>query len=187
METNQQKVHRIRLQKIWRVVNSVIGSIALLIALIAYIIVPDVLERREYNTEIKQLIMDEGIRYKPYKDKLGKLTIGVGHLVLSHEKFGELTPSEVLNLLRKDYDIARRHVSNKYSWANHDAQLVLTNMVFQMGPTGVSKFENMLSALKVEDYELAALEMMDSKWSRQTPTRANRLTGRILELDNDWW
>ena len=45
-------------------------------------------------------------------------------------------------------------------------------MVYQMGTTGVSNFKNTLTAIQSGDYKLAAVEMLDSKWAKQTPDRA---------------
>jgi lysozyme len=187
METNKNKQSRIKRQTLWRAFNSVIAVVALSLTLTATVVVPDTLNRRAYNSEISQLIMDEGIRYEVYKDSLGKATIGVGHLMLSTDDFKKLTPEQVIHILKDDYSLAVNHVRQTYTWADKDVQLVLTNMVYQLGPKGVSKFTGMLAALERGHYEQAAIEMMDSKWARQTPLRSQRLTGRILELDNNWW
>ena len=52
-------------------------------------------------------------------------------------------------------------------------------MVFQLGMTGVSKFVNCLKAIKEEDWATAADEMLDSKWAKQTPSRAEQLSSVI--------
>ena len=46
-------------------------------------------------------------------------------------------------------------------------------MIFQLGKTGVSKFRNMWKALSELNYVGASFEMLDSKWAKQTPNRAN--------------
>ena len=48
-------------------------------------------------------------------------------------------------------------------------------MVFQLGKSGVSKFRNMWKALQQDppDYKEAAVQMLDSRWAKQTPNRAN--------------
>ena len=58
-------------------------------------------------------------------------------------------------------------------------------MVFQLGKTGVSKFRNMWSALKDEtppNYKKAAAEMLDSRWAKQTPNRAKRMSDTMASL-----
>ena len=52
-------------------------------------------------------------------------------------------------------------------------------MVFQLGMTGVSKFKNTLKAVKEEDWDTAADEMLDSVWAKQTPERANELSSTM--------
>ena len=54
-------------------------------------------------------------------------------------------------------------------------QDVFIEMVFNMGPSRVAGFRNMLQAFRDEDWELASVEMLDSKWARQVGVRANRL------------
>ena len=53
-------------------------------------------------------------------------------------------------------------------------------MCFNMGSPRVSKFKKMLGALKVQDYQTASKEMLDSKWANQVPNRARRLS-EIME------
>ena len=64
-------------------------------------------------------------------------------------------------------------------------QEVLVEMVFQLGKTGVSKFRNMWAALKEKtppDYKTAAAEMLDSRWAKQTPNRAKRMSDIMASL-----
>jgi lysozyme len=59
-------------------------------------------------------------------------------------------------------------------------QGVLTEMVFQMGVNGVSKFKKFLIAANNHDWAAAAEEMLDSKWAKQTPERAKSLAKLFL-------
>ena len=62
---------------------------------------------------------------------------------------------------------------------------ILVEMVFQLGKTGVSKFRNMWSALKDQrtpDYKTAAAEMLDSRWAKQTPNRAKKMSELMASL-----
>ena len=49
-------------------------------------------------------------------------------------------------------------------------------MVFQLGIGGVSKFKKMWEALEKGDYTEASFQMMDSRWAKQTPSRAESLS-----------
>ena len=59
---------------------------------------------------------------------------------------------------------------------------VLIEMVFQLGVGGVSKFKKFLANLSTKTYHLAADEMLDSRWAKQTPMRAENLSYIIRQL-----
>ena len=55
-------------------------------------------------------------------------------------------------------------------------QWALMNMAFNLGITKLVKFKKMLAALKAGDYNLAAKEALNSKWSKQVGKRSNRIS-----------
>ena len=119
------------------------------------------------------LIREEGLRLKPYKDTLGVLTIGVGRNL---EHVG-ITEAEAMALL--DNDIARVYadLDRELSWWRgrpDEVKDALANATFQLGINGIMGFKRMLAALHAGDYETAATEAIDSKWYQQTPTRVER-------------
>jgi lysozyme len=63
----------------------------------------------------------------------------------------------------------------EYGCADIDdlAKEIIVEMIFQLGKTGVSKFKNMWKALSELNYVGASFEMLDSRWAKQTPNRAN--------------
>lgn len=74
-------------------------------------------------------------------------------------------------------DEATRFCEGHFPWfkALNDArQAVLVSMVYQMGGQGVLDFQHALAAMRDEHWATAAVEMLDSKWARQTPKRAQR-------------
>ena len=54
-------------------------------------------------------------------------------------------------------------------------------MIFQLGKTGVSKFKNMWKALSELNYVGASFEMLDSRWAKQTPNRAQEMARHMSE------
>jgi GH24 family phage-related lysozyme (muramidase) len=52
------------------------------------------------------------------------------------------------------------------------AQLALTDMAFNLGRAGLSRFVGMLAAIGRGDMEAAAVEALDSLWARQAGERA---------------
>lgn len=140
-------------------------------------------EQQGIMSEISQIVSDEGFRKCPYKDSAGKLTVGFGHLVQEGEVFVNcITPQEGIKLLQKDYYSAKESVEVRYPWAEGEVKLVLTNMTYQLGASGVSKFEKSLDKLYKEEYLDASMELLDSKWHSQTEARSMRLAVRILAL-----
>lgn len=138
---------------------------------------------QEYTTEMIQLSEDEGFRQCAYNDSLGLNTIGFGHLVKQGENFDKcITMPQAFDMLHKDYYTAVHSVEKRYPWAEGEVKLVLINMSYQLGETRLAKFKQTLKYLKQEDYSNAAIEMMDSRWARQTKDRALRLAVRILSL-----
>jgi len=57
-------------------------------------------------------------------------------------------------------------------------RLPVAEMVYQMGLSGVKKFDEMLSAIDPETIREKAL---DSRWARQTPARAEAVARRLKE------
>ena len=125
-------------------------------------------------TLIELIKLDEGFIATVYKDSLGFDTVGYGtKMPLSREE-GEL-------LLKYRLDITEKNLLNNlhYLSISHEAWEILYNMAYQMGVNGVIKFTKMIKALRIKDYNEAANQMLDSKWAKQTPQRANRLADRM--------
>lgn len=170
-----------------RVINTVIVMLVAMAAAVSYVKAPEIVVEVKYQSEIAQIVNDEGLRLTVYNDSLGHKTIGFGHLVLPGENFTRITPQQALDLLRGDYATARASVEKRYPWASGDVKLVLINMTYQLGPDRLSKFSKALSNLEKGDYDAAAAEFLDSRWASQAPNRANRIAGRILQLSSSWW
>tara|TARA_R100000963_G_C4610365_1_gene81009 strand:- start:336 stop:764 length:429 start_codon:yes stop_codon:yes gene_type:complete len=127
----------------------------------------------------------EGFRNKVYKDTLNKRTIGYGHLCVEDwwEDDKEYTQAELERIFDKDFDKAKEGASKLYEGCkiSDTAKGIIIEMVFQLGTTGVSKFKNMWKALKETppNYSVAKIEMLDSRWAKQTPNRAKELSNII--------
>jgi lysozyme len=62
---------------------------------------------------------------------------------------------------------------------------VVYNMCYQMGVSGFSKFKKTIQYLMDEDYDNASREMLDSRWSRQTPNRSIELSNIVKAQSNE--
>ena len=131
----------------------------------------------------------EGYRNKVYLDTLGKRTVGVGHLCVEDfwEDDKEYSEEMLMNILKDDLKNAiegSERLLKDCRTLDSLAREIITEMVFQLGETGVSKFKNMLKALEEgPDYQTAAIEMLDSKWAKQTPNRAAGMSAEMAGLD----
>lgn len=131
---------------------------------------------------IAELRRDEGVRYSPYMDTTGHLTVGCGHnLSASPLPAGwtyPLTDAQVNQLLTQDLSNTFAQLNaNLPWWASLDAvrMRVIANMAFNMGVTALLGFHNTLGAMQRGSYAVAAAGMMASTWARQVGMRARRL------------
>lgn len=121
-------------------------------------------------------------KFYPYKDSLGKLTIGCGHLVLKNENFSEgITEKEAEILLSRDLANVILEVQSLGLSVPDDWNDFLIIMTFQLGINGVKKFKKMINALHVKNFREAVVQAKDSLWYRQTP---NRVDDMIRQLTN---
>ena len=133
-----------------------------------------------YLKLIKRIKKNEGFSSTPYKDQLGFLTIGYGHLILSNEKYlieTKQNKAELEKLFIQDFNNAvkdyKKHL--KKNTSNKKEEELLIEMVFQIGPIGVLKFKNLLSNMRKKNKHLVCFEMMKSLWYNQTPKRVKEL------------
>ena len=131
----------------------------------------------------------EGFRDVIYKDSLGFATIGYGHLVLPTDDFveGQQYSKEILDaVFDKDFQNALDNANKLIGDIPlvYQAKEVICEMVFQLGIGGVSKFKNMWKALEEGDYYTASVEMLDSRWAKQTPKRAESLSNIMKQCRN---
>jgi len=121
-----------------------------------------------------QLERHEGLRLKPYRDTVGKLTVGYGRNLddvgVSRDEADFMLDNDIDKVERKLFTI------EEYQALNPVRQTVICNMAFNLGFAGLMKFRGMWSGLARHDYEAAAREMLDSKWARQVGYRAQELS-----------
>lgn len=136
----------------------------------------------EFNRDAlrTELERDEGRKSRPYYDTVGKLTIGVGHLLQ-----GDL-PDDVIDLLlERDIDhavLVLDHIEPTWTRLDDTRRRVLLNLAFNMGPLRLAGFKKFWAAAR--DFivtgssaakEQAAVELESSLWYQQVGERAKRL------------
>lgn len=127
---------------------------------------------------VNQLTIDEAKKNKPYRDTVGKLTIGVGRNLDDRG----LSDDEIAYLLANDIKIVEKELDRELPWwrgMNDVRQNVLANMAFNMGVPGLKTFKNTLLSMRNASYDMAADGMISSKWARQVGDRAKRLAKQM--------
>ena len=136
----------------------------------------------------EELKADEGCKYEIYLDHLGLPTHGIGHLILdSDPEYGQevgtpVSEDRVNECFAKDVETVLSECKKLYSNFDllpEEVQLIIANMMFNMGRPRLSKFVGMRAAVDSGDWHRAAVEMVDSKWYQQVTNRADRLVQRM--------
>jgi len=141
------------------------------------------LHYRELKKRIKK---NEGFSLKPYKDQLGYLTIGYGHLILPNETYllkNKTTKLQLNSIFDQDFERAlgdyKRFIKQKHH--NRKDKELLIEMTYQMGAKRVLKFKKLISNMQKNKKHLVCFEMMDSLWYTQTPNRVKNLIRAFLK------
>jgi len=136
----------------------------------------------------EELKADEGCKYEIYLDHLGFPSHGIGHLILdSDPEYGQevgtpVSEDRVNECFAKDVETVLSECKKLYSnfeLLPEEVQLIIANMMFNMGRPRLSKFVGMRAAVDSGDWHRAAVEMVDSKWYQQVTNRADRLVQRM--------
>lgn len=125
----------------------------------------------------------EGLRLTPYRCTEGALTIGYGRNL---DNAG-VTQRVAELMLSEDVESALYELlayPEFRSVENPVRREVLINMCFNLGITRLMKFKKMWAAIVAQVWDVAAEEMLDSRWADQVGSRAKELaqmmrTGQI--------
>ncbi len=138
----------------------------------------------------EELTFDEGCIDKIYLDHLNYPTFGIGHLILETDpEHGQevgtpVSEERIKECFEKDIQNVFEDLDRNMPWWRDlpsDLILVMANMSFNLGINRLMKFKNFLSAMQNNDWDKAAVEMLDSRWAIQVGPRAIRLKDRVLK------
>lgn len=135
----------------------------------------------------ENLIRDEGIILRPYRDSLGYMTIGVGHLIKKGESFSSISREKALELLDKDIELCEINLTTIYpKWRDLDEvrQRTLLNLSFNLGGK-LAQFKKFLHSLSLGNFGKAADQLMQSKWYSQVKLRAPRIV-HAMRTGTEW-
>lgn len=142
-------------------------------------------ESRVIDSTVLDLKRHEGFRGKPYRDTVGKLTIGYGWNIDDVP----MSKDAAEFILRELAEAAWAELVMRWDFVPdlpEPWQSALLNMAFNMGAPRLSGFVRMWSAIEQRDGETAAAEALNSKWARQVGYRsyeiAEMFRGRELRV-----
>ena len=139
----------------------------------------------------QEIESDEGCKYEIYKDHLGYLTFGIGHLVKEsdpehgQEEGTAVSEERVAKAFQEDIDQVLADCDKlygDYEELPEEVRLIIANMMFNLGYPRLSAFKGMKAGVDARDWNKAADEMVDSRWYKQVPNRAERLVQRMRSV-----
>ena len=134
----------------------------------------------------KRIKKNEGFRNKAYLDTLGNKTIGYGHLILKNQEYllkKKQSRKKLFKLFEGDFNRALNDYNKFYKRKNHNKNTkeVYIEMIFQLGIKNQLKFIKMNKYIEKNMIFMAAFEMKNSLWCKQTPKRVDFLIKILLK------
>ena len=128
----------------------------------------------------KLIKLNEGCKLEVYTCPAGYKTFGYGtnlevldaEIFKTIEEMNDLQGKQELaiGLLRREIVHCNRALS-KHSWFTDDLsefqQAIIIDLAYNIGVSGVLKFQKMIAAIKQRNYGIASEEMLDSKYHYQ--------------------
>ena len=145
----------------------------------------------------KELELDEGVKkndkgnHISYFCSQNVVTGGIGHMITEWDdkKYAEvgveISDEQVKAWFNKDIETVLSDCELLYDDFDHlpeEAQLIIANMMFNLGYPRLKKFVGMKAGVDARDWNKAADEMIDSNYYKQLPNRAGRLVKRMRSL-----
>lgn len=152
-------------------------------------------EKDGFKTFLRDfVVLGEGCRSKVYLDSLGIPTIGIGcnlkdagnqklleSLEIDYQRLldgsDELSDEQINSIFDVQIENCQKQVTRlckNFSSLSSLRQVILIDIIFNLGYGRLSQFKNFLKAVGEEDFYRAAEEMKDSRWFRQVKQRGER-------------
>lgn len=121
---------------------------------------------------------NEGYRQFAYSCSAGKQTIGIG-FNLDDVGLSAEESRVILSMRMTKVDSQLNQLIDGYEILGDVRKIALCDLAYQIGVNGLMKFKKSLALLESHEYEKAADEFLDSRWAKQTPVRAKKVTDMI--------
>ncbi|WP_433511317.1 hypothetical protein ACQP2T_46970 [Nonomuraea sp. CA-143628] len=89
----------------------------------------------------------------------------------------DLTPLQIITLFKGDYRAAVANVGrviDNFNTLSSARQVVLIDMMYNLGPTRFGQFTGVINAVKSGNFLGASIQMQNSKWAKQVGNRAKK-------------
>ncbi|MBR1599995.1 MAG: lysozyme [Alphaproteobacteria bacterium] len=141
------------------------------------------------ETCIQRLVVNEGLKLKPYYCPAGYLTIGIGRNLdgnplseeekafIGHPVKEGITNDQAFYLCRNDLKKVRADLDRELPWwrdLNADRQFVMIDLCFNMGIRKLLQFQKTLNSIATGYYVKAGEQLMQSLYAKQVGKRAER-------------
>ena len=139
------------------------------------------MERNKMDKLIAMLKRHEGAETHVYMCTEDRYTIGVGRNVDPRGGLG-LSEDEIDYLLSNDVLRCIKELSKEYRWfgdLDDIRQEAVIDVFFCLGATRFRTFSKMIKALEDADYREASIQLLDSRFAKQTGRRAIELAEMI--------
>jgi len=123
----------------------------------------------------------EGKRNFPYLCTAGKTTIGIGRNLTDRG----ISDYEIQIMFDADVNYFISSLVKNYPWfesLSENRQVALIDLAFNIGIKGFHGFKRMRMSLQQGKWIEASIQLLDSKYAKQVPRRANELA-RIIVSD----
>lgn len=118
---------------------------------------------------------EEGFSPTVYACSVGVGTIGHGITWITEEESAMIVSNRVKMCIEQLEDLLLEWEVSLDDFR----KTIIVDMLYQLGLPKVKGFKKMWKALQDMDYDVAADEMLNSKWHIQTPVRCEQLAKRM--------
>lgn len=137
-----------------------------------------------------QLVINEGYKEVSYRDSVGLLTAGIGHLLRSPNETSRyplgapVSKEQIETWYRDDAAIAIKGAMDLVGTALWEKisdvrKRALADLCYNLGKGKLAKFVKFLSAVKAENWGAAGAELQNSAWYNQVKSRGPRIITMI--------
>lgn len=128
---------------------------------------------------------NEGCRLTAYQDQGGVWTIGygcTGPTIGPHTVWTQEQADDQFAFRYAQAQKSAAMILGAGSWAGLDEvrQAALTDMAYQLGGVGLSRFVHMLAAVRAQAWQMAHDQCLESQYAIQTPARCQRSATMLL-------